>query len=197
MNNSALAPATVDINTRIVADLLKFCFKNKDEDSFTGLSLRKVFLTMGQQGSFLQRKGGSLSGSYCAKILTASMRVVDFLKGSGTPQRWRIEKSIADETEETLRNLLQRYRKLEKQERARSREDKDKNILTPMEISKILQCKAVKDVLETAAKSLDDENIQPVTSNDATSLRNALITSTLVRSLRRALEFTEFTVGEW
>ena len=36
-----------------------------------------------------------------------------------------------------------------------------------------------------------------VTINSCVSLRNALITSLLIRSVRRAQEFTEMTVAEW
>ncbi len=51
-------------------------------------------------------------------------------------------------------------------------------------------------VLQNAANSLEDESLRPITVSSF-KLRDALKTSLLVRSLRRAQEFTEFTVQEW
>lgn len=197
MNNSTLSPTSVEVSKRLIGDFVKYTFKGQDEESFNGLALVRAFLSLGAANSFLRRGGDSLSGSYCGKILQASLRVLGLLKDSSGPARWRVDRATVDETELALNSLLKRYQKVEKRERVHSREIKERNMLTASELQRILQSKAVKNVLETAANSLEDKTLRPVTVNAVVSLRNALLTSILVRSLRRALEFTEFTVGEW
>ena len=49
--------------------------------------------------------------------------------------------------------------------------------------------------LENASQSLEDEDKRSISVKDVTTLRDALITSLAIRSLRRALEFIEFTLG--
>ena len=48
-----------------------------------------------------------------------------------------------------------------------------------------------------AAQSHERENLRVITTNSCLSLRNALITSLIIRSVRRAQEFVEMTVEEW
>ena len=64
-------------------------------------------------------------------------------------------------------------------------------------MDKLLRSSEVKKVLEVAAESHEKEQLRVVTAKSCVTLRNALITSLLVRSVRRAQEFTELTVGEW
>ena len=61
----------------------------------------------------------------------------------------------------------------------------------------MLQSNAVKTVLIKASRSHEDHSFRPVTVKSVTQMLDAILTSIIVRSLRRAMEFTEFTVGEW
>ena len=66
------------------------------------------------------------------------------------------------------------------------------------DIMQVLLSSGLKSVLERAIDSMDDETSRPISVKEfLDELWNALITSFLVRSLRRAQEFTEFTIGEW
>ena len=56
------------------------------------------------------------------------------------------------------------------------------------------KCQAVNGALENASQSLEDEDKRSISVKDVTTLRDALITSLAIRSLRRALEFIEFTL---
>ena len=114
MNASTLGQSTIDISKRIMADLLRFSFKDQSEESFNGHRLVRVLSTLGQTSSFLRRREDSLSGSYKSKIIIASLRVLPLLKGNETPERWQVPGPLLEETETSLKNLLKRYQKEEK-----------------------------------------------------------------------------------
>ena len=122
--------------------------------------------------------------------------MLGFLKDSSTPENWYVDERLASDAEAVLRNLLSRYQKVEKAERVGSREFKESNILSNEEINRILMYPGVKNVLEKAADSLEKEELRPVTKSGYNKLRDNLITSLLVRSLRTAQQFQEFTVGQ-
>ena len=195
LNSTGLSGSTIDLSARIINDLVKHSFSGKEEGDLTGKSLVKTFAKLGEENSFLRRR--KLSGSYSSKIVIACIRVLEFLGDPATTEPWLVKRETCDESISALKMLLKRYQKSEKQERAVLRASKEKNVLTSVEIKQILQCTSVKNVLETASKSLDDQMLRVTTTKDVTALRDALMTSLLVRSLRRAQEFTEFTLEEW
>ena len=197
LRNSTLSMASIELNARLITNVIKYAFGSKGEESFHGMGLIKTFLSLGDEGSYLRRKTDTLSGSYCAKSVLAAMRVVDFLKDQKTQQRWYVEDGVAEQAKNSLTTLLKRYQKVEKRERIHSREAKERNTLTPEEVRQILDCQAVSSVLTQASESLENKNKRPITIKDVTALRDALITSLAIRSLRRSLEFTEFTLEEW
>ncbi|MPC24060.1 hypothetical protein E2C01_017132 [Portunus trituberculatus] len=196
-NTSVLSASSISITTRIMGDLIKHSFEGENEDKLNGQSLIDTFLSLGDGKSFLRRRGDSLSGSYCCKIIFACRRAVGLLKDRKTPEPWTVERNMADEVDYVLQNLLTRYRKIEKAERATSREQKEVNMLSNSEIKTILTSPDVQNVLRKAADSLERDELRPITTKGFIKLRNALIMSFLVRSLRRAQEFTEFKVKEW
>ena len=197
VQSTTLGMTSVELNVRLMTDLIKHSFSDKGEESFHGMGLVKTFLSLGEEGSFIRRRTDTLSGSYCAKVVTAALRVVAFLKAPKTSHRWAIENNVAQHAETFLSNLLKKYQKIEKRERLQSRQEKERNILSPGEMEAILKCQAVNGALESASESLDEENKRPISMKDVTTLRDALITSLAIRSLRRSMEFVEFTLGEW
>ena len=153
-NTSSLGPTTIEVSVRMMGDLLKHSIKGEEE--VNGMTLVGIFSLLGGKTSFITRRGGALSGSYCAKIITSCKKALGLLRDRRTPERWRVEASVADATDSILSNVLQRYRKIEKRERAASRERKESTVLTPQEVNQILDCKSVGHTLEDACKALDD-----------------------------------------
>ena len=51
--------------------------------------------------------------------------------------------------------------------------------------------------LQSAAESLENELLRCSSKTEFIKIRNALITSIMIRSVRRAQQFAEFTIGEW
>ena len=123
-DTSVLSGSSIEVSTRLLADLIKYYFKEGQEDALTGKSLVEVFLSLGSDNSFIRRMGDTLSGSYCCKIIFACKRAVGFLTNRRTAERWFIPQSLGKEANEVLDNLLVKYQKIEKRERATSREKK-------------------------------------------------------------------------
>lgn len=194
-SSSNLGPTSVDFSVRLVDDLIRHSFFGQKEQNFDGLGLIKTFHSLDDPKSFL-RRGDTLTDRYCCKIIITCIRVLDLLRDRRTTPRFQVDLDLAQETEDTLRNLLKRYQKKGK-ERAASREQETSPILSTEEISRLLASPVVKAVLERAADSLGREELRPLTLSDFLSLRDALITCLLVRSLFRVQELIEFTVGEW
>ena len=134
--------------------MLKFSLEDASEKTLDWRNIVRVIRSLGDEGSFARRRDDTLSGSYKAKIVIASMRLLDMMVESHTPQRWQISKETNEQVQKVLKNLRVRYQKLEKSERAALREKKKANQLSQKEI-KILSSKQVKPVLEKAANSLE------------------------------------------
>lgn len=64
-------------------------------------------------------------------------------------------------------------------------------------IQKLLDSLYVKDKIKLAAAALDNPEFKPKVMTDFTQLRDVLITKCLITCLRRSLEFSEFTIGEF
>ena len=114
-----------------------------------------------------------------------------------TPLPWAIDSEIAMTTESYFRNLQNNFSKAEKVERAQSREKKEGNVLSNKEILQILKSKQVGGHIETAERSLDEELYRCSSIMEFVSLRNAIITSLMIRSVRRSQEFAVITIGEF
>ncbi|KAK8373584.1 hypothetical protein O3P69_014979 [Scylla paramamosain] len=136
-NTSALSHNSFELSVRIISDVIKYSFKVQ-KDSFQEKALINVFLNLGNDESFLKRRAGTLSGSYCCKIIFTCIRVLEYLK-------YQYEDlPRAQEADYALKNLLRRYQKVEKKERAASRERKAGNVLSSDEIKNILRSSSVK-----------------------------------------------------
>ena len=130
---SVLSGSSNEISTRLLADLnFFFFFKGEPEDALTGKSQVETFLSLGNEGSFIRRMGDTISGCYCCKMIFACKRAVGLLANRHAPGRWYIQQSLAEETSEVLSNLLTMYQKIEKRERATSREKKKRAGCWPM-----------------------------------------------------------------
>lgn len=164
-NRTVLNPTSVKLHARIMADLFKHSldeYRGKEEH-IDGNAIARVFQTLGEPHSFLRRKDDSLSATYSTKILNACLRLVDMVAHRNTEDRWYLETPDVHDTEVVLKNLLNKYKKLQKQERATSREMKEGSTLKPSEVNDILNSALVKPVLEKAAESLDDEPLRAST----------------------------------
>ncbi|KAK8379990.1 hypothetical protein O3P69_019799 [Scylla paramamosain] len=64
-NTSALSHNSFELSVRIISDVIKYSFKVQ-KDSFQEKALINVFLNLGNDESFLKRRAGTLSGSYCS-----------------------------------------------------------------------------------------------------------------------------------
>ena len=51
--------------------------------------------------------------------------------------------------------------------------------------------------MDQAVRSLNDDTLRYFSRSDFTKLRNALTTGMMIRSVRRSLDFIEFTLGEF
>lgn len=94
-NKTNLNQSSVALNERIIGDLIKFVFTGKEDVSFTGQGLLNAFAMLGDAKSFLRRRGDALSGSYCCKIILASIRVLGLLRSQAAPVQFRVEKEAA------------------------------------------------------------------------------------------------------
>ncbi len=115
MKTSSLSPYSIELSVRIISNLIKHSFEGQKE-MFDGKALIKVFLSLGDENSFIRQQGGTLSGSYCCKIIFTCSRVLDYLKYHYE------ELPRAQEADCALKNLLKRYQKVEKV-RVTSREE--------------------------------------------------------------------------
>ena len=70
-------------------------------------------------------------------------------------------------------------------------------MLTNEEINKILYSSGVENLPQRAVDCMEEESSRPISVKEFIEIRNTLITSLLVCSLRRAQEFIEFNIGEW
>lgn len=55
----------------------------------------------------------------------------------------------------------------------------------------------LKDIIENAKDCIDNSDARPTTLKDFTNLRDVLITQLMIKSLRRPMEFSEFTLSEY
>ena len=65
------------------------------------------------------------------------------------------------------------------------------------DIQEILTSPYLTNILSETRRCLDDDSARPVAIKDFTKLRNALITQMMIKSLKRPMEFTEFTMAEF
>ncbi|KAK8372909.1 hypothetical protein O3P69_012648 [Scylla paramamosain] len=145
-NTSALSHNSIELSVRIISDVIKYSFKVQ-KDSFQEKALINVFLNLGNDESFLKRRAGTLSGSYCCNIIFTCIRVLEYLKYQYE------ELPRAQEADYALKNLLKRYQKVEKKERAASRERKAGNVLSSDEIKNISRSSSVKLCLKAGVVS--------------------------------------------
>lgn len=90
-----------------------------------------------------------------------------------------------------------RYRKDEAREQIHQRQRKEQDNVALLVISKILKSKHMKETFQEALECHRSEDRRPVTLQDYTRLRDVLILKLMIVSLKRAMEFCEFTMGEY
>lgn len=90
-----------------------------------------------------------------------------------------------------------RYRKSEEREQIRQRHRKEMENVTLSVIGQILRSEHMKETFEAALDCSREEGYKPVTIQDFTRLRDVLILKFMMVSLKRAMEFSEFTLGEY
>lgn len=94
-----------------------------------------------------------------------------------------------------------RYQRVEKTEEIQRRNRKEKENVTLGVISKIMKSDHLRDTFKAALDTKEDEEAEEgssvVTVKDFTRLRDAIIMKFMIVSLKRAMEFCEFTLGEF
>ena len=107
---------SISLSVRFVTDVLKHSLVGKYDNEIDATAIENVFSTYISPRSFLNRRGESLSLSYCSKIIMASVRLVEMLRNPRTPKLWLVEASVsrANATESILKNLWHKYRKMGK-----------------------------------------------------------------------------------
>ena len=90
-----------------------------------------------------------------------------------------------------------RYDKQERLEAVAARSKKEEETVDMEVVSRLLRSPFLTKPLEKAVRALQERSLRPTTAGDFTSLRDALITTLLITSMRRRMEFAEFRLGEF
>ena len=88
-----------------------------------------------------------------------------------------------------------KYKKDEK--RKKSRQDPEKENISLDVVQKLLDSTYITDIMANSIQSMRDESSQPTTVSDFTNLRDVLILVPMIKSMRRPMEITEFTLAEY
>lgn len=90
-----------------------------------------------------------------------------------------------------------RYRKVEAVQELNQSIKKERDNVALTVISKILKSSHMVETFAAALECHEREECRPVTMQDFTRLRDVLILKLMIVSLKRAMEFCEFTLTEY
>ncbi|KAK3888838.1 hypothetical protein Pcinc_007104 [Petrolisthes cinctipes] len=192
-----LKDVTIDKRVR----LLRTCLVGGEgetlgvKDFNKNLIVQRLIKAVGT-GGIVENKARYTSASYCRMLLDSLQKCIEFMMTT-CKQQYKLPTNEGNLCINRLKRHSIAYRKQERSERYSVELRKEKSLLSMSQLKIIVEGGRTTRILEKARKVLRGEVEVPQQFKAFVSLRDVLIFIMIVRSLRRSMEFTEFTLEEF
>lgn len=196
--HTPMCHASAVANCRMVKSLLTFEDADVPLNNLNGTEVVRRFKQAAsvEPQSFFAFKSAVYSKGYLVKIAKACSFAVEYMSKTELP-----EHNISETEKNSSMNVLEvvsaRYRKGIKGEILQHRTQKARENLPLDVIKSILDSKYMQDIIQNAASCLSDASLRPTTVSDFTMIRDVLITTLAITSMKRLQEFSEFRLSEF
>lgn len=190
--------STTRAQRRMVNNVLTHMVQNEVLTTLSGSAICKLLVKIDDTEplGFLPSKREMFSVGYKRKIVDACRRAVACLEWSDD-ELYHVEKDEARAADKRLLIITMKYQKEEIIEKGQTRRKKELENVTMEVIDKILKSDYIKNASDNAKKCLTNPEVRPLALSDFTKLRDVLILTLMIKSVRRPMEFAEFTLGEY